>query len=125
MQKITLKIGLETDGDYSLKNALLYNMKYDDCGSYFNNFVFTCDTPQYAFEDEHDIDMSPSWRACRLLEKMICDIHVSYTHHYIIPYIYKMFEDSIEAVGRNEAGFESSISGNYEGTFIEVYCEEV
>ena len=36
-----------------------------------------------------------------------------------------MFDDAIHAIYRREPQFESSVSGNYEGTFIEVYCEEV
>lgn len=120
--KITLKISLVTDGDFSLPNFKQYDMEWDGTG-YWAMFVFTEDTLAYNFEDEHDTEMSPRWRACNLLEKMICDIHVSYTHHYLIKDLYDMFEEALCAVGQDMLSFETSISGNYEGTFIEVYCK--
>ena len=43
---------------------------------------------------------------------------------YIMDYIFHMFDDAIHAIYRREPQFESSVGGNYEGTFIEVYCEE-
>lgn len=121
--RIDLKISLETDGDYSLPNNTDYHMKFDGSG-YYHYFVFEPNTPKYNFEDDHDIEMSPSWRACKLLEKMLCDIHVSYTHYYIIEDLYLMFNEAIETVGKYPVHFETSISGNYEGTFIEIYCSE-
>ena len=124
MQKITLKIGLETDGDYSLHNNELYNMTYDDAGGYFYNFVFDDNTEPQPWEETCTSSREPAYRALDLLEKMLCDIRVASGHYYIMDYIFHMFDDAIHAIYRREPQFESSVSGNYEGTFIEVYCEE-
>ncbi len=124
MQKITLKIGLETDGDYSLTNNDLYFMTWDGSG-YFHNFVFENDTEAQPWEEPYTASREPAYRALDLLEKMLCDIDVASGHYYIMDYIFHMFDDAIHAIYRREPQFESSVSGNYEGTFIEVYCEEV
>lgn len=124
MQKITLKIGLETDDDYSLRNNELYHMVYDDAGGYFHNFVFEDNTEPQPWEEPYTSSREPAYRALDLLEKMLCDIHVASGHYYIMDDIFHMFDDAIHAIYRREAQFESSVSGNYEGTFIEVYCEE-
>lgn len=120
--KINIKVSLETDGDYKLNNNTDYHMEFDGT-AYYHHFVFTPDTPAYNFEDEHDIEMSSAWRACRMLEKILCDIHVSYTHYYVIQDLYDMFDEAIETVGKYPVHFETSISGNYEGTYIEIECE--
>ena len=123
---VSVTIGLETDGDYSLTHRDQYHMSYDGSG-YYNHFIFSdTDTVDglYTFEDDHDITFDATWRACRLLEKMLCDLHVIYTHHYVLDYLYHMFDDAIDAIGRKETHFETSISGNYEGTFIEICCKD-
>ena len=123
IKRVDIKIGLNPDKDYSLRDAERFHMKWDGIG-WYGIFSFTRDTPQYNFEDEHDIQMSPSWRACTLLEKMLCEIHVSHTHHYVIKYLYDMFDEAITAIGKDRFSFESSVDGNYEGTYIEVCCRE-
>ena len=123
MQKITLKIGLETDGDYSLTDNDLYLMPWDGSG-YFHNFVFDNNTEPQPWEEPYTSSREPTYRSIALLEKMLCDIHVASGHYYIMDDIFHMFDDAIHAIYRREPQFESSVSGNYEGTFIEVYCEE-
>ena len=123
MQKITLTIGLETDGDYSLTNNDLYLMPWDGSG-YFHDFVFDDNTEPQPWEDPYTSSREPAYRALDLLEKMLCDINVASGHYYIMDYIFHMFDDAIHAIYRREPQFESSVSGNYEGTSIEVYCEE-
>lgn len=124
MQKITLKISLETDGDYTLYNNEMYHMTYDDAGSYSHNFVFEENTARQLWEEPYTSSREPAYRALDLLEKMLCDIHVASGHYYIMDDIFHMFDDAIHAIYRREPQFESSVSGNYEGTSIEVYCEE-
>ena len=124
--KINITIGLETDGDYRLNNELDYHMEYDG-SSYYHSYVFAdTDTVDglYNFEDDNDIRFGATWRACNLLEQMLCDLHVIYTHHYVLDYLYHMFDDAIEAIGRRETHFEASISGNYDGTFISIDITE-
>lgn len=124
MSKVTLKIGLETDGDYTLQNNELYHMSYDDANGYFHNFVFDDNTEPQPWEEPYISSREPAYRAFTLLEKMLYDIHVASGHYYIMDDIFHMFDDAIHAIYRREPQFESSVSGNYEGTFIEVYCEE-
>lgn len=123
IKRVDIKIGLNPDKDYSLRDAERFHMKWDGMG-WCGIFSFTRDTPQYNFEDEHDVQMSPSWRACNFLEKMLCEIHVSYTHYYLIKDLYEMFNSAINAIREDLNDFESYVSGNYEGTYIEVYCRE-
>ena len=123
MQKITLKIGLETDGDYSLRDNDFYLMPWDGSG-YFHNFVFDNNTEPQPWEDPYTSSGEPAYRALNLLENMLCDIHVASGHYYVMDYIFHMFDDAIHAIYRREPQFESSVNGNYDGTFIEVYCEE-
>ena len=122
MQKITLKIGLETDGDYSLADNDLYLMPWDGSG-YFHNFVFDNNTKPQPWEEPYTSSREPAYRALDLLEKMLCDIRVASGHYYIMDDIFHMFDDAIHAIYRREPQFESFVSGNYEGTFIEVHCE--
>lgn len=123
MSKITLKIGLETDSDYSLRNNNTYHMMWDGSG-YFQNYLFDDNTEPQPWEEPYTSSREPAYRALDLLEKMLCDIHVASGHYYIMDDIFHMFDDAIHAIYRREPQFESSVSGNYEGTFIEVYCEE-
>ena len=117
--KIIVKIGLETDGDFKLENHEEYKMNYDDCGGYDGTFVFEENTPLYPYEDHSYAKFDAWWRAQRLLEHMLCDIHVIHTHHYVLDYLYHMFDDAMRAIGNREESYYGSVSGNYEGTFIE------
>lgn len=121
--KINISISLETDGDYSLRNNELYSMECDG-SSYFNTFEFADNTYRYDFESDCAASFDPCWRACSLLKKILCDIHVYHTHYYVLDDLYHMFEDAMEAIGRHEKEFEVSISGNYDGTFIEFTLED-
>ena len=114
---INLHVSLCPDGDFSLRDNEKYHMEWDG-NDYYQEYLFYEGLPQQTWEDSTDHTFDPLWRACRLLEKMICDIHVSYTHHYLLDYLYHMFDDAMEAIGRREKSFEVEVSGNYEGTFI-------
>ena len=122
--QIILKISLQTDGDFSLRNYEKYHMNYDGVEGYYNKFIFNIDTPAYMFEDEHDIKMTTGWRASTLLEKMLCDLHIYYTHHYLIQDLFNMFDSAIENVGKYPSYYEASLGGNYDGTYIEIECNE-
>lgn len=121
--KIIISISLETDGDYSLRNNKLYGMEWDGSG-YFNTFEFTENTPKQLFEFSSEVKFDPCWRACSLLKRILCDIHVYHTRYYVLDYLYHMFEDAMEAVGRHEKEFEACVNGNYDGTFIEFTLED-
>ena len=117
--KIIVKIGIETDGDFRLENHKEYKMKYDDCGGYDGVFVFEEDTPLYPYEDHSYNKFDAWWRAQRLLEHMLCDIHVIHTHHYVLDYLYHMFDNAIRDLHDRLSSSYHEISGNYDGTYIE------
>ena len=121
--KIVISIGLETEGDYSLRNSANYEMTFDG-SAYFHRYEFADTSPKYTWESDYDAKREPTYRAATLLEQMLCDIHVVYTHHYILDDIFHMFDDALSALGRRENYFESSVSGNYDGTYIEISIVE-
>ena len=123
--KLIVKIGLETDGDYSLLHEDQFGMKYDGTG-YFGVFGFddSNKTYLYPYEDKSYLQFDSWWRLNSLLEHMLTDLHVSFTHHYVLDYLYHMFDDAMEAIGRRETSYYGSISGNYEGTFIEWFVTD-
>ena len=120
--KIVIKVGLSTDGDYSLQHAQKYNMEFDG-NKYFHVYQFN-DEGRYTFypyEDTSYAMFDSWWRASRLLEHILCDIHVLYTHHYVLDYLYHMFDDAIKALHNREESHYGSIDGNYAGTYIEYF----
>ena len=121
--KVIVKIGIETDGDFRLENYESYKMHcgYDD---YHGVFIFNENTPLYPYEDCSYTKFDACWRAIRLLEHMLCDFKVIHTHHYILDYLYHIFDDAIEAIHRRDKYHSGHISGNYDGTEIEVFIEE-
>lgn len=118
--KLIIKIGLETDGDYSLLHEDKFGMEYDGSG-YFNVYCFDDDNKEkiYPHEDKSYLQFDKWWRANALLEHMLTDLHVSFTHHYVLDYLYHMFDDAMEAIGQRKETYYGSISGNYDGTYIE------
>lgn len=118
--KLIIKIGLETDGDYSLLHEDKFGMEYDGSG-YFNVYRFDDDDKEYLYPYEHRsyLQFDKWWRANALLEHMLTDLHVSFTHHYVLDYLYHMFDDAMEAIGKRKETYYGSISGNYDGTYIE------
>lgn len=118
--QVNVQVGLSTDGDYSLRNHLDLEMPFDGFEGYYNSLLFTDDNPkQHKFEDSGDMQFNCRWRAINWLRKILCELHVSYTHYYLIEDLYNLFNEAIEAIGRVE-DFHKEISGNYEGTYIQV-----
>lgn len=123
--KLIVKIGLETDGDYSLLHEHQFGMKYDGTG-YFGVFGFddSNKTYLYPYEDKSYLQFDSWWRLNSLLEHMLTDLHVSFTHHYVLDYLYHMFDDAMEAIGKRETSYYGSVGGNYDGTYIEWFVVE-
>ncbi len=120
--QLRVKISLCTDGDYHLNNSEDYNMPYDcfDDDNYFGVYLFDDkDDKLYLYEDKSYLQFDTWWRACRLLEHMLTDLHVLFTHHYVLDYLYHLFDDAMKALGKRERTYYGELSGNYEGTFIE------
>lgn len=123
--QIIIKIGLETDGDYSLLHEDKFGMEYDG-SSYFNVYRFDDDDKEnlYPYENKSYLQFDTWWRANALLEHMLTDLHVSFTHHYVLDYLYHMFDDAMEAIGQRKETYYGSIEGNYSGTYIEWFIVE-
>ena len=121
--KIIVKIGLATDGDFSLRYHEEFKMNHDGC-DYEGVYVFESDTPLYPYEDYSYAQFDAWWRSIRLLEHMLCEIHVIHTHHYVLDYLYHMFDDAIKALHNREKTYYGSVNGNYDGTYIEFLVTE-
>ena len=80
---INLHVSLCPDGDFSLRDNEKYHMEWDG-DDYYQEYLFYEGLPRQTWEHSTDHTFDPLWRAVSLLEKMLCDIHVSYTHHYLI-----------------------------------------
>lgn len=117
--KLIVTIGLETDGDYSLLHPEQFEMNWDGTG-YFGIYCFGDEDKEtlYAYEDKSYLQFDKWWRANSLLEHMLTDLHVIFTHHYVLDYMYHMFDDAMEAIGKRETSYYGSVDGNYAGTFI-------
>lgn len=113
--KITITWRLYTDGDFSLNNYEKYNcIEYDGYEQYFG---------MKEFENKDELQCMVDGRT--FLEQMLCDMHVSYTHYYILEYLYQMFEKLIKFVCKREEGIKTEyMSGNYEGTEIIVVVQK-
>lgn len=123
--KLVVKIGLETDGDYSLLHPEQFGVIWDGSG-YFGIYRFDDEDKEtlYPYEDKSCLQFDKWWRANSLLEHMLTDLHVIFTHHYVLDYLYHMFDDAMEAIGRREETYYGSVNGNYDGTFIEWFLIE-
>lgn len=123
--KLVVKIGLETDGDYSLLHPEQFEMRWDGTG-YFGIYRFNDEDKEtlYPYEDKSYLQFDKWWRTNSLLEHMLTDLHVIFTHHYVLDYLYHMFDDAMEAIGRRETSYYGSVGGNYDGTFIEWFIVE-
>lgn len=120
--KILVKIALATDGDFSVVHPKNYHLSNDIYSDYYGAYIFddSDKTTLYRYEDGSYLQFDCWWRACRLLEHMLTDLHVIFTHHYVLDYLYHMFDESIQSIGKREKYHYASIGGNYEGTHIEV-----
>jgi hypothetical protein len=72
------------------------------------------------YEDYSYSKFDAWWRAQRLLEHMLCDIRVIHTHHYVLDYLYHMFDNTIRDLHDRLPSSYHQVSGNYDGTFIEI-----
>ena len=57
------------------------------------------------------------------LEELLCNIRFLSTHYYIMPYFYEMFDKAIKSIG-HENHFYDCISGNYDGTELEIWVTD-
>lgn len=113
--RINIEFGLLTDGDFSLRNIEYFEKAFkenEDFDYYGNVFFDSKDYPDSTY---------CMFAAREFVERLLTDIHVSYTHYYILEDIYQMMQPVIEFVNACKEGIiEKSISGNYSGTFVKV-----
>ena len=117
--KIDIFYTLYTDGDYCLKEPEKFGGIRDEDESYLYNGSVT-------FIDKE------VWRcknnAKDFLWKFLCEgIHVSYTHPWLIEDFYHCIRGLVDDIDAFESGSSISrqhISGNYDGTILEVFISE-
>ncbi len=74
-----------------------------------------------------NLDNDETWRckydAKNFLTQLLCDgIHISYTHYWLMEDFYNIIESLINFIDKNDSGeICKNLSGNYEGTRIDVY----
>ena len=129
--KIIIKADFQTDGDYCIEdyNYVSKIVREDiDINLPDRKFkVFQNGYNTYPFEDEYHFEM---WFECEdedyckiyarnYIEELLCNIRFLSTHYYIMPYFYEMFDKGIKSIGKENHYF-GSISGNYDGTYLEI-----
>lgn len=129
--KITIKADFQTDGDYCIEdyNYVSKIVREDiDINLPDRKFkVFQNGYNTYPFEDEYHFEMCFECEDedyCKIyarnyLEELLCNIRFLSTHYYIMPYFYDMFDKGIRSIGKENHYF-GSVSGNYDGTYLEI-----
>ena len=126
--KITVKISLQSDGDFSLNYD---RFKKDISGLY--EYEEICSQTEKNISNSEDLSLTISFinndpskcraRADTLLSSVLTNIHVIYTHYYVLEDLFNAFDGAIRAIYTGE-NYYNSISGNYDGTDVEVIFEE-
>ena len=94
MKKV--KVVLQTDGDFSVLGKTDLDFSKTDY-----EYIF-----EFITKDVYT-DLS----------KILCDIHISYTHEYLIPHLYEFFHKAMN--NSHLDNYYDTYNGNYEGTLIE------
>lgn len=107
---VSISISLVTDGDFSLRefpelDSAFITLQEQEEEDYFLTRKYVVD----------DYMMDPR----DFLEKVLCEIHVSFTHSWLIETFYKLFQGAIKALSAKEC-FYGVVDGNYEGTCIDI-----
>ena len=110
MSKIMLEVKLCTDGDFSPKDCKLVECLPGSDNEYVG--VIKC-----------SFDIADEYRLENVLSQILCSIHVSYTHYYIMRYLYDFFNDAIKAAhDEREEYYHTVNGGNYDGSYIK-WCK--
>ena len=122
--KFIVKIGIETDGDFRLdRYESLFSMEHPKGSTeYYKEYYFEDnDMAIYNWEEGYYLkQFDARWRVAKLLEEMLVNFRVAPSHYYMLDYLYHMFEDAKNKLWNREKHIETFISGNYEGTYIEI-----
>lgn len=129
--KIIIKAEFSTDGDYHIEGYDFLDKKFvKDIDINLPDRNFKINTKGYnkhPFGDEYSFGIvfkCEDASYCKLyarnyLEELLCNIRYLSTHYYIIPHFYEMFNKGIESIN-HENYYYGSISGNYDGTYLEI-----
>lgn len=125
--KIVVNVDFETDGDYSILKAkeLEMTVGFEDYSAVKIFCLENNPTPKKTGWEE---DSWIKYQAKNFLEEILCNIHVSGSHYYLIKDFYEMFDDGIKFISNYSEGdghiFSRYMSGNYEGTELKIYFFE-
>lgn len=100
-----------TDGDYSLKEPEKFGCISADDYCYMGR-------KEWEASDWH----GSAGEAKYFLQELLCDgLHVVSTHYWVLKWFCEMIERFDENIHYNDTGvWVERLSGNYEGTYIEV-----
>lgn len=120
--KITVNIGFYTDGDFSFDyNRFKKDIKdlpeYNEICSLMDKIVL--DKADFALS----LSFSRKMSASDMLASFLTSTHVLYTHYEVLESLFNAFDGAISAV-YNEENYFNSISGNYDGTFVNVIFDK-
>lgn len=122
--QIDINYTLRTDGDYKLNNEKDFGCTGIEVIS--DDFTYYDYIGSIKFENENAELCKKD--AQNFLWRFLCDgICVSYTHHWLLKDFYELVESLDEFIEQFESGiafFQKHISGNYEGTKIDVSITE-
>lgn len=133
--KIIIKAEFNTDGDYRIEGYDFNSSKrVEDIDINLSDRKFKIFTEEYClhpFDDEYSFGKSfecEDTSYCQIyarnyLEELLCNIRFLSTHYYIMPYFYEMFDKAIKCIG-HENHFYDCISGNYDGTELEIWVTD-
>lgn len=113
--KIAIDWVYETDGDFSMRENPFFKFKYDGCETYSGVEIF-----------ENEDETRAKMNARSYLEQLLCETHISYTHYYILEYLYKLYDEAIDFIYNKdgETVFHKELSGNYDGTYVHIIFME-
>ena len=129
--KIVIKANFSTDGDYRIDNYTYSSSTvYEDIDIDLSDRkfkIYTRENNEHPFDDDYTFikvfecedEIYCEIYARAYLEKLLCNIRVAPTYYYLIEYFFKMFDRAICSIGYEEY-FYDCLSGNYDGTDLEI-----
>lgn len=114
--KAHVTISLKTDGDFSLRKD---SPNFERFGCKINYWP---NTQEYDIYATFDVDKYNA-QLREFLKTVLCEIHVSPGHYYLLKELYSFFVDAIDYAWYCDDYYES-LGGNYSGTYIDITYQE-
>ena len=133
--KIIIKADFSTDGDYRIEGYDFSISDFEkDIDINLPNRSFVIKTKgfnRYLFDEDYSFGIvfeCEDASYCQMyarsyLEELLCNIRFLSTHYYIMPHFYEMFDKGIKSIG-HEKHYYGCVSGNYDGTDLEIVVED-